>query len=337
MNRRKQFKSVLKPYFLTFLKERAQKGLSTEEYKVDFMSFDEYLAPIGWNQPNINKDIYDGWTNTLTYLSKLTMYGRCCHFIQFLKYMNEIGVNCYVPRPPKAIHCEFIPYIFSEEEMKRIFKAADDWKEYYLIPDSYVLIMPALLRLLYSTGMRVGEACGITNRDINFQRHVIYVRDTKNRCERLAPINESLEVVMKQYLHYRSKLPLHDVDRPEKPFFISLRGKRVNRCSLLYRFRIILDKAQIPVASCGNQPGIHDIRHSACVHAMSKMAKAGKDIYSSLPVLATFMGHLHVKDTEYYVRITRDMYPEFIKQDLSVTAAIREIIQNYSLPVVHEE
>lgn len=70
---------------------------------------------------------------------------------------------------------------------------------------------------------------------------------------------------------------------------------------------------------------------------MSKMAKAGKDIYSSLPVLATFMGHLHVKDTEYYVRITRDMYPEFIKQDLSVTAAIREIIQNYSLPVVHEE
>jgi hypothetical protein len=70
---------------------------------------------------------------------------------------------------------------------------------------------------------------------------------------------------------------------------------------------------------------------------MTKIAKAGKDIYCTLPILATFMGHLHVKDTEYYVKFTRDMYPEFIQQDLSVTAAIRDIIQNYALPVAHED
>ena len=334
---RKQFHSILKPYFMAFLSELNQKGLDVINYKVDFMSLDEYLVSVDCHNPNIDKDTYMGWAGTQSYLSRLTFYARSCSLIKFLKYMNEIGVKCYVPRPPKAVHCEFIPYIFSEEEIGRIFKAADEWRDPVILPDSYPLIMPVLLRLLYSTGIRIGEACALNNRDINFNRHVIYVRDTKNRCERLAPINESLEAVLKQYIYYRDKMPLSHITCPESPFFISLRGNRVKRVSLIYRFRLILDKAQIQITPSGNQARIHDVRHTACVHAMTKIAKAGKDIYCTLPILATFMGHLHVKDTEYYVKFTRDMYPEFIQQDLSVTAAIRDIIQNYALPVAHED
>ena len=40
------------------------------------------------------------------------------------------------------------------------------------------------------------------------------------------------------------------------------------------------------------------------------------------------MGHIHVTDTEHYLRLTQNMYPEIIKLDESVTSPIKEIICN---------
>ena len=61
---------------------------------------------------------------------------------------------------------------------------------------------------------------------------------------------------------------------------------------------------------------------------MRKLASEGKDIYCSLPMLSVFMGHKKVMDTEYYLRLTADMYPELLKLDSSVSANIKEIIRS---------
>ena len=72
---------------------------------------------------------------------------------------------------------------------------------------------------------------------------------------------------------------------------------------------------------------LHDLRHTACVHALMKMVRSGKDPYCCLPILSVFMGHKSPSSTEYYLRLTEEMYPEIIKLDLSYTNSIRDIIE----------
>ena len=63
-----------------------------------------------------------------------------------------------------------------------------------------------------------------------------------------------------------------------------------------------------------DQIRLHDVRHTFAVHALATMAEAGIDLYCSLPVLSTYLGHQSVKATNSYVRLTADMYPELIKK-----------------------
>ena len=83
----------------------------------------------------------------------------------------------------------------------------------------------------------------------------------------------------------------------------------------------------------GNEEGphLHSLRHTACIHSMVKCARNGMDLYCCLPILSVFMGHRKVLDTETYLRLTQEMYPELIKQDLSVTANINRVIKHANL------
>jgi len=71
---------------------------------------------------------------------------------------------------------------------------------------------------------------------------------------------------------------------------------------------------------------VHEIRHSAAVHSLIKLTQEGVDIYCSLPLLARFMGHRKVLDTETYVRLTQEMYPEVLEMNAEVTDQIYSFI-----------
>lgn len=337
MINRHNFASVIKQYMSAFVEERESQGFVTAPIVANMRSFDKFLVETMCADPSISKEVYDRWIDSISHLSGHTIYLRACSVISLLEYMCEVGCTCYIPRHPKTIKSEYIPYIFSESEMARIFDAADNWRDSVHRCDSHAMPMPALLRLLYSTGMRIGEAVAINNRDINYDKHVIHIYKTKNRRERLAPINESLEKVLRQYAEYRNMMPIPDVDRPEKPFFITSKGFRCHPHSIRLRFKKILGVAGIPTAHDGHEVRVHDIRHTVCVHAMTSLARNGKDLYCALPSISTFMGHLSVLSTEYYLRLTSVMYPEMFKRELLVTGPIHDLIVNALKNIPNEE
>jgi integrase len=57
---------------------------------------------------------------------------------------------------------------------------------------------------------------------------------------------------------------------------------------------------------------VHDLRHTFAVHSLVKMAKSGLDLYYSLPLLSTFLGHRSLSATDQYVRLTAEMYPDLL-------------------------
>lgn len=179
-----------------------------------------------------------------------------------------------------------------------------------------------LYRLLYSTGVRIGEAISLRNQDIDFEHQYIIIRKTKNQQQRLVPLNSSMLPIMLQYKEARDNLPLQNIVNPNGYFFISPSGHRLSNGTVYRWFRVILKKCGIPHIGKNHGPRVHDVRHTAAVHSLMKQVKSGADIYCVLPIISVFLGHKTIKGTEKYVRLTQEMFPEIIKLEQSLTSFV---------------
>ncbi len=323
------FVSPIAPYMRAYLAEYKSQGKNPKLVEFMLRTFDQHLVKVNYlaNQP-LSEEIYRGWLDRWNDLSQATMYHNAAYMVKFLKYLCKCGVQCFIPRLPNPSKRTFIPYIFSFDEMSRIFKECDDWRDLVYMKDSHQLVMPSLLRLLYSTGVRINEALSIENRDVLFDKHCIVIRNTKNNSDRLAPINESLELVLKEYIKNRSRIHKPGLEKSSSPFFVKINGEKCNSATILLRFKAICKSAGIEHQQGHHGIRVHDLRHTACVHALIKMVNAGKDPYCCLPSLAVYMGHCDVHATEYYLRLAQLSYPDIIKLTEPLSGSLDAIINN---------
>ena len=268
---------------------------------------DRYTIENNETTVGITKELSDTWCRKRDNESDSYHYKRCFLLYSLSSFMCKKGVRSYIPQLP-PVKNTFIPYIFSRKEMDEIFAACDNLQSGNNDMRSTIFIMPALIRTLYGTGMRISEALALINKDVNLQDNYLILRDTKNGTDRLVPFSVSLSDVLKEYVSYRRKLPV--TISGETPFFITLRGSFCDRDVIYRRFCKVLTLANI----AKDQIRLHDVRHTFAVHALATMAEADIDLYCSLPVLSTYLGHQSVKATNSYVRLTADMYPELIKK-----------------------
>lgn len=116
-----QFKSVLKDEIAWFLALRkASKSKSVYDHdRHTFKLFDEYLCSIGCEDKNLTEEQVTGWLGTLT--GKSSTIANVVVVVRiFLTYLNGYGINAYIPPIPK-VSDDYIPYIFSDDEMKLIW------------------------------------------------------------------------------------------------------------------------------------------------------------------------------------------------------------------------
>ena len=195
------------------------------------------------------------------------------------------GYDSYV-YPDRLIQCpkDFIPYIFTKEEIHRIFMFSDqigpNKNKFINTP----FIYPAVFRLLYACGTRVGETLSLKTGDVDLEEGIITLYNGKNKVSRMFPMSDSLTKYLRMYNHR--------VDRTDgNPFFFPARhGEHYSPTTIRNTFRKILQQAGIRQLSNGNYPRIHDLRHTYAVHALELSISKGMDPYCSLPALSTYMG-----------------------------------------------
>lgn len=324
-----EYTSIFAPYFHRYLREKELLGQKAVQIKWVLLEFDRFFLQTGQKTLYISSGTVKQWAETRTCDGDTTLYQKYSILAGFCRYMCLLGHECYVPRlPRKKRNNHYTPVIFTHQQMLDIFSVCDNsvMKEHHA--KSILFILPALMRVLYSTGIRISEALSVLNRDIDFERHVIVLNDTKNRCQRLAPVNESLEQVLKQYISYRNRLPVKNVANPDSYLFVSTIGKVCSRRAVLKYFHRILEACGIPRRCEQRGPSLHHIRHTSGVHALIKLSKQGEDLYCFLPLLASFLGHKKVLDTENYLRLTQEMYPETVKLNAEVSSEIYGPVTN---------
>lgn len=258
---------------------------------------------------HITKEFSDQWSKKMPNESDLYRYTRITILAQFSKYLCSIKIKSHIPKLPPHPSNTFIPYIYTNDDMLAMFDASNKLIMSDRNMGSSIMAMPVLIRMLYATGIRIKEALSLQDKDIDIENQSLKIRDSKNGKERMVPITRSLALACKQYRCFKNKLPV----KPSPDFFVTLNGRRCGYGSVTFWFRQTLRKAGIQ-CSDRNLPRIHDLRHTFAVTSLANMAAAGIDLYASLPILSTYLGHQSTDSTNYYVRLTANMYPDLIKE-----------------------
>ncbi|MGD0005942.1 MAG: tyrosine-type recombinase/integrase [Anaerolineaceae bacterium] len=240
---------------------------------------------------------------------------------QFNAWLKALGIQAYqIPdKYMKKIHVAFRPYIFSAKELIKITEVSD-----HLKPggrsNNYHMVYPVLVRILIGTGMRIGEVLSLRIKDVDATNRLLVVYQAKNNVSRYVPMSDSLSAVT---LDYASGLVnRHD---PEQYLFVSpYTGTHYSYDAMGYMFEKIFKEAAIRTPE-GRLPRIHDIRHSFCTLSLNRMLDSGIDLYVAVPVLAEYVGHVNLIDTEKYIHLTEHGYDEFVRKEGSLKTLIPEM------------
>lgn len=156
------------------------------------MRFDLYLRTQLQNRSDISETLVGGWIKNLTGKSS-SVENEVIVIRQFLRFLQtSAGINTYIPVIPK-VREDYMPYIFSDEELVKIFKASDNISIKDKKADPAIVIeFPVIVRLLYSSGLRIGETVKLKLTDVDLVRGILYMYNTKNDKHRLVPISTDM-------------------------------------------------------------------------------------------------------------------------------------------------
>ena len=322
----KSYKSIYGLHIKQFIEIKRALGFKYETGAFILAQIDCLAAESVEISFGITKEFAEKWGKKQLHESDLYQYTRISLLAQFSSYLGDFGIQSYIPKLPPCPHSTFIPYIYSRKEIEALFKASDELRLHCVQLDSGLFCMPALIRLLYGTGLRISEALALKMEDVNLDDNYLHVRDSKNGKERIIPISDSLTSVCREYVRYLDQLPLGK--RKSGYFFVKLDGSKCGR-SVWSWFKKCLNKAAIPYIGRWQGPRIHDLRHTFAVTSLANMADSGIDLYASLPILSNYLGHQSLKATEHYVRLTANMYPNLIKDVDMICLDVFPKFRNY--------
>lgn len=187
------------------------------------------------------------------------------------------------------------PYIYKDSEIRQLLCAARRiTSKMGLRAATYA----TLIGLLTVTGLRINEALGLDDRDVDLTTGVLTIRRTKFGKSRLVPLHRSTTRALQRYAQMRDRiLGL----RPTNSFFVSEHRRRLTEWTVRWTFNKLSRETGLRSPTDRRGPRLHDFRHRLAVETLVRWYRQGVDVERRLPVLSTFLGHTHVTDTYWYL------------------------------------
>jgi integrase/recombinase XerD len=261
---------------------RSEKGLSPntiEAYGRDVRSFAEFLGRVEWKEV--------GAEQVVAFLGQLKAKGYAsasiCRtlvavkvFFRFLKREGVIAVDLgrYFETPKLW---QLLPEVLTAAEVDALLAQPE-------ISDPVGARDKAVLELLYATGMRVSELCGLKVRDLDDR--FVKVRG-KGQKERIVPVGRrAIEAVDLYLREFRGEAKEEDA-----LLFVSSRGKPLRRMAVWSRVKMYAKLAGIEKVVSP-----HTLRHSFATHLLENGA--------DLRLIQEMLGHEDIGTTDRYTHLT---------------------------------
>jgi integrase/recombinase XerD len=202
------------------------------------------------------------------------------------------------------------PHIYTDAEIARIVTGAA------VLPSRRGLrgvTSAALLGLIAATGMRIGEATGLDDVDVDLDAAILTIRRGKNGKMRLVPIASSVVDRLRAYRSKRTRL----IGGDAVPFFLNDGGQRPTDGSLRRDFGRVCQRMGLrphQARRWGSGPRIHDLRHTFAVRTIMDWYRKGLDPDREMLKLSTYLGHSAPESTYWYIEAVPELMQLALKR-----------------------
>lgn len=297
-----------------YLALRRAMGTQLREPGVALRHFLDFLA--FENSPFITTELALRWAQQPKGAQRATWARRLTAVRRFAHWLCAFDPRTEVPpiRILNARHRRNTPHIFTRQEVEALMAEAGRLRS----PKGLrALTVQTLLGLLASTGLRPGEALALDEADVDLQGGILLVRDTKFGKSRFVPIHETVRIALAAYAQARDRL----CPRRQTPaFLVRENGKRMAPSNARRTFAGLSCVAGLRAPAQGRHvgrgPRLMDFRHTFATRRLLEWYRAGVDVSRALPVLSTYLGHVSIAHTYWYI----EAVPELLQ--LATDAAI---------------
>jgi integrase len=221
----------------------------------------------------------------------------------FAQYHHAVEPRTEIPPPDmlpyRPQRCT--PYLYSDDEIAQLMEAARHLPSPTgLRACTYVTVFG----LLASMGMRISELLALDNDDIDLEGGLLTIRCTKFRKSRCLPLHPTTRQALGRYMQRRNDVyPI-----PQSPsFFVSEQGTRLNKCTVRATFVRLSRQIGLRGPTDRRGPRLHDFRHRFAVQTLVRWYHEGVDVDRHLPELSTYLGHVKMSDTYWYLSATPEL------------------------------
>ena len=272
--------------------------------------FDAYVAEQLKTYGGITEDFVNEWVGSLSGKSG-SVENEVVVIRQFLSYLGVSGECVCLPVVPK-VRDDYVPYIFSDEELSIIFTSADNIVLKDPKADPYMTIeFPVIIRLLYSCGLRVGETVKISMLDVDLDNGILRMLNTKGDKHRLVPMSSAMADILTRYC---MAMGLYGKDSGWL-FPSSRNNKHISAEAVKRRFSAILMANGIRLENRKKRergPCLHCFRHVFAFKSFSQAERQGRHLDDSIPFLSIYLGHEGINETAKYLKFSNELFPASI-------------------------
>jgi len=226
---------------------------------------------------------------------------------RFAVWLSTVDAQTEIP-PPRLLAARRRrnkPHIFTDQEIGRLMQEAAGLPS----PTGLrALTYTTLIGLLTATGLRPGEAIALDRSDVDLDNGILSIRQTKFGKSRFVPVADSTRAALASYAKQRDRL----CPRPRtEAFLVSERGDRLCGCVARRTFATISCavglRPRTGTRRIGHGPRLQDFRHRFATRKLIDWYRAGLDVSREMPKLATYLGHVDIAHTYWYLEAVPEL------------------------------
>jgi len=306
-NESSNFASPFAEDMTAFLKYKRQLRKSYVTEAFDIRLFDRYLCQLEIREKQqVTNRVVEAFLNSRprkTSRSYNSLLGTLRRFFAWLVLQETISESP-VSVQPKRRGIARRPFILSCAQVEHLLNAAANLRTTKHAPrrgHTYRMIFA----LLYTLGLRVSEVTNLKMKDVDLERHLLIIRETKFLKSRLVPFGPNLAERIVTYIGACCA----NARTPEQPLFSFdlKRNHPIARGSIGSTFRLLIPYLKLQLRPGESNPRLHDLRHSMAVGTLLRWYQEGKDPSNLLLQLSTYLGHSDISSTAVYLEMTEEL------------------------------
>jgi integrase/recombinase XerC len=282
----------------------AEKALSTHTVRAYLGDLDSFFDHVGRNGitniAEINLPLIRSWlaTQQVRGGARTTLSRRATSIRLFTKWATkrgdlaiDVGATLATPKPHRTL-----PGVLTQGDTVTALDSMATRAAEFDTPTSIRDV--AIVELLYATGARVSEVCGLDLEDLDFNRNTIRVLGKGNK-ERMIPMGAPAVKALNTYIN--TARPSLANEKSARSLFLGARGKRIDQRAV----RTIVYEALSALEGV-ERMGPHALRHSAATHLL----EGGADLRTVQEIL----GHSSLATTQIYTHVSTERLRQAFKQ-----------------------